>query len=57
MSTATEYAVLDTPGIVYPRVQKHCSKEGRDAYVIYSQAEFSNTKVCEAVEMATVSGD
>ena len=57
MSTATEYAVLDTPGIVYPRVQKHCSKEGRHAYVIYSQVEFSNTKVCEEVEMATVSGD
>ena len=34
MSTVTEYAVPDTPDIVFPRV-KHCSKEGRDAYVIY----------------------
>ena len=56
MSTVTEYAVPDTPDIVFPRV-KHCSKVGRHAYVIYSQAEFSNAKVCEVVERATVSGD
>ena len=41
-------------GIVYPQIQKHKAKDGKNVYVTHSLKDVSDTKVAEAVIRAKI---
>ena len=42
----------DTTGIIFPRIQQHQRKHGKNSYVSYSLNEYSNERILEAVQKA-----
>ena len=47
-------AQLDETGIVYPQLQKHKCKDGKNLYASHSLQGISDDKICESITRAKI---